>query len=225
MEAKILVVDDESDIIEMLESLFSRSGYYVDTAGDVEQALSLMGMRDYDVLVTDKNLDDNEEDGGLRLLRYIREQGKPTETIMITGYATIETAIEAMRLGAFDYIVKPFSLETLKKKIDRIIDLRQFLNPDNTIKSFKAFHNDLLNIFENPGRVIDPETDRSIKSLLDKVEHFFTVQKERERIMVIQREALAEISGKAEELRENLSEQGETYDLLDRICTISGQRL
>ena len=224
MDARILVVDDDPDIIKMLEAVFSRSGYYVDVAGDVDQALTLLGVREYDVLVTDKNLDDSEEDGGLRLLRYLRDEGKRTEAIMITGHATIETAIEAMRLGAFDYIIKPFSLDTLKKKINRIVEFMKFLNPDNTIKSFKAFHNDLLSIFENQNRELGPETDEAIKSVLDRVEYFFTVQKERERIMIEQREALAEIGSDAEELREKLAEQGVSHDLLERICTISNRR-
>jgi ActR/RegA family two-component response regulator len=225
MDARILVVDDDPDIIKMLEEAFSRSGYYVDVAGDVAQAMTLLGIREYDVLVTDKNLDDNEEDGGLRLLRYLREQGKRTEAIMITGHATIETAIEAMRLGAFDYIIKPFSLGTLKKKINRIVEFLKFLNPDSTIKSFKAFHNDLLSIFENRNREIGPETDEAIKSVMDRVEYFFTVQKERERIMIEQREALAEISSDAEELKETLAEKGETLELLERICELSSRRL
>lgn len=227
MDIRILVVDDDANIVDMLVNTFSRSGFYVDSATDVDQAMTLMGAREYDVLVADKNLDDDEteEDGGIRLLRYLRQQGKRTEALIITGYATIETTIEAMRLGAFDYITKPFSLETLTNKINRIIEFRKFLNPDSAIKSFKEFHNDLLNIFENRNRIIDPDTESAIKSILDKVELFFTVQRERERIMIEQREALAEISSDAEALREKLGDQGESYDLLDRICTASSRRL
>ncbi len=226
MEARILVVEDDSDIVDMLVAAFSRSKYYVDTARDIEQAMTLLAAREYDVLITDKNLDEKEEEeGGMRLLRHLRQQGSRTEAIMITGYATIETAIEAMRLGAFDYLTKPFSIATLKEKVKRIIEFRKFLNPALTIQSFKEFHNDLLNIFENRNREIGQETENAIESLLDKVERFFVVQKERERIMVEQREALAEISSDAEELREKLLEQGTSHELLERICRTSQRRL
>lgn len=226
MDVRILVVEDDSNIMDVLVKAFSKPGYYVDAAGDVDQAMTLLGARTYDILITDKNLggDVEEDDGGMQLLRHLRGQGGRTQAIMITGYATIETAIEAMRLGAFDYIVKPFSIEILKEKVERILAFRKFLNPDNTIKSFKEFHNELLKVFENRKREIDTTTETAIESILDKVEHFFTVQKERERIMIEQREALAEIASDAEELREKLHEQGESHDLLERICETSNRR-
>jgi ActR/RegA family two-component response regulator len=227
MDYRILVVEDDPDVLEVLVSAFDRSGFYVDTATNVDQAISLMSARDYDILLTDKNLEDaqGEEEGGMRLLRYLRKEGNRTEAIMVTGHATIETAIEAMRLGAFDYILKPFSIEKLKAKIERIIEFRKFINPDGTIKSFKEFYNDLLKIFDDRHRPIDFETERSINSILGKVEFFFKVQKERERIMLEQREALAEISSNAEELREKLLEQGESHELLDNICTAANRRI
>jgi DNA-binding response OmpR family regulator len=226
MDVRILVVEDDSDVRDVLVDTFSKPGYYVDTAGDVDQAKTLLDAREYDVLITDKNLEGlkDDEEGGMQLLRHLRQKGGATEAIMITGYATIATAIEAMQLGAFDYILKPFSIEILKERVDRILEFRKFLNPDSTIKSFKDFHNDLLNVFENRQRQIDPGIQRSIKSTLAKVEYFFKVQKERERIMIEQRETLAQIASDAEELREQLDEQGESHDLLEKICTLSNRR-
>lgn len=226
MDVRILAVDDESNILTMIGKSFEKSGYRIDKAGNAAQAIALLNENDYDVVITDKNLSAHEAqtEGGMEILQHLRDCGGRTEAIMITGYATIETAIEAMRLGAFDYIVKPFSLEVLKAKVDRILEFRKFLNPENTIKSFKGFHNQLLNLFENREREIDSDIERSIKSILTKVEHFFRVQKERERIMIEQRNALAEISSDAEELRETLSERGVSHELLDKICTVSNRR-
>jgi DNA-binding response OmpR family regulator len=226
MDSRILVVEDDSYVLDLLVKAFSRSDFYVDTAGDIDQAMTLLGARTYDVLITDKNLggDEDVEEGGMQLLRQLRQQGSRTQAIMITGYATIDTAIEAMRLGAFDYILKPFSMDTLREKVDRILEFRKFLNPDNTIKSFKEFHNELLNVFENRAQEISPATQKAIESILAKVENFFTVQKERERIMIEQREAMAEIASDAEELREKLFEQGESHDLLERICSVANRR-
>lgn len=227
MDVRILAVDDDSSILEMIEKAFGRSGYRVDTAGDAAWAIALLKQNDYDVVITDKNFSGPEAqtEGGMEILRYLRHCESPTEAIMITGYATIETAIDAMRLGAFDYIVKPFSLEVLKEKVNRILEFKKFLNPVDTAKSFKGFHNQLLNLFENRDREIDSVTEQAIKSILTKVEHFFRVQKERERIMIEQRQALAEISSDAEELREKFSENGIVSELLDRICSTSNRRL
>jgi DNA-binding response OmpR family regulator len=227
MDFRILVVEDDPEIKNVLAKAFTQPGFYVDTAGDVEQAMTLMSARDYDILLTDKNLPDPDgnEEGGMHLLRHLRKVGGRTEAIMITGYATIDTAIEAIRLGAFDYIKKPFSLEALREKVDRILEFRKFINPDGTIRSFKEFHSDLLHIFENPSRPIDPETENAINAVLEKVEHFFTVQKEREKIMIEQREALARISSDAEELRDKLLDEGVSHDLLEKICEVSNRRL
>ncbi len=226
MDAKILVVDDDSDILEMIETSLRKLGYSVVTATDVAGAAEWLAKEDFDVMITDKNIPggDGERDGGMYLLNHLRRARKRPEVLMITGYATIETAIEAMRLGAFDYICKPFALEVLREKVDRIVQFKQFLNPDNTLQSFKAFHNELLTLFEDREQAIDQKTDRHIKSILSKVEYFFRVQKEREKIMITQRDALAQIAGHAEELREQLTEKGGALPLLDRICTLAGQR-
>ena len=226
MDMKILIVEDDPDLLEMMGTAFARSGFQVDKTGDVAKAITLLATDDYDILITDKNLPDPEgnKEGGMRLLRYLRRRGNRTEAVMITGYATIDTAIEAMRLGAFDYIAKPFALDALMEKVDRIIEFRKFLNPDSTINSFKEFHNELLSLFGNGDREIDPGTDRSIQSILTKVEQFFRVQKEREKIMIEQRDALAEIASDAEELREKLSEKGIIHELLDKICAVSNRR-
>lgn len=227
MEIRILAVDDDPGILAVIGKTFDRSGYRIDKAENVAQAVAFLDKDDYDVVITDKNLSGSEtpSEDGMEILAHLRRTGNRAEAIMITGFATIETAIEAMRLGAFDYIVKPFPIEVLRAKVDRILEFRQFLNPENTIKSFKGFYNQLLTLFENHEREIDPATDRVIKSILSKVEHFFRVQKERERIMIEQRNALAQISSDAEELREKFSDQGESYELLNKICTMSNRRL
>jgi len=226
MDVRILAVDDDPDILEMIAKALEKSGFRIDKAENAAQAIALLNKEDYDIVITDKNFSgpDAQTEGGMEILRYLRHCGSRTEAIMITGFATIETAIEAMRLGAFDYIVKPFPFEVLKAKVDRILEFRKFLNPESMIKSFKGFHNQLLNLFENRNREIDPATERAIKSILIEVERFFRVQKERERIMIEQRDALAQISSDAEELREILSEKGVSHALLDKICIVSNRR-
>jgi len=227
MNGNVLIVDDDPVILNLLGDAVEQFGHRADKAGDADQAIAMLEEETYDILILDKNMPGQVGDmeGGMRVLQYLRKQGLKTEAIMITGHATVETAIEAMRLGAFDYIIKPFSLNVLKEKIDRILEFRHFINPAITIKSFKEFHNELLNLFENRCREINPDTDRAIQALLTKVEHFFTVQRERERIMISQRETLAEIACTASEFRDRLAEEGTSHDLLEKICLLADRRI
>ena len=93
------------------------------------------------------------------------------------------------------------------------------------MESFKAYHNDVLGLFDNMNINFDEKAKESITSILSRIDDFFRVQNERERIMVEQRDVLAKISSDAEQLRESLSEINEAYDLLDRICVLSNKRL
>jgi ActR/RegA family two-component response regulator len=227
MGVNLLVVDDDSDILDVIKQAFIPSGYNIDSTNSIGHALELMVENEYDVLITDKNIPSpkNVQEGGMELLQQVRQRHPATEVIMITGYATIDTAIEAMKLGAFDYLSKPFPIKFLIEKVERIVSLKRFLNPNSTLGSFKAYHNDLLGLFENTDRCFDEKAIKSIKSILSKLDDFFRVQKERERIMIEQREALAKIASNAEELCELLAEKNESYDLLNRICEFSNRRL
>ena len=227
MGINLLVVDDDVDILDVIKQAFIPSGYHIDSTDNIGKALALMSEKEYDVLITDKNISgsQNVREGGMELLQQVRRRHSTTEVIMITGYATIDTAIEAMKLGAFDYLSKPFPINSLIEKVERIVGLKRFLNPNSTLGSFKACHNDLLGMLENTDRRFDEKTIKSIKSILSKLDDFFRVQKERERIMIEQRESLAVIASDAEALSDLLAEKNESYDLLDRICQFSNRRL
>ena len=119
MAGKILLVDDDHDVRRMLHDFLEAEGHSIDTAQGVSAAMELMESNDYDIMLIDKNMHglDGNREGGLDLLRHVRLQSFSSEVIMTTGYRTVETAIEALKLGAFDYIPKPFSLEYLRLKI------------------------------------------------------------------------------------------------------------
>ena len=112
MKARILIADDEENILDALSEFMEGIGYHVDLAGSVESALTLMQTNEYDVLLTDKNMPGfgDKKEGGMSLLRHVKKHNPLTEVIMITGYATVESAVEAMKLGAFDYVMKPIPL-------------------------------------------------------------------------------------------------------------------
>ncbi len=109
---RILLVDDESQVLESLKVFFRDQGYQVNTAPDGAAALEQLQQSPHDLVVTDIRMPNMT---GIELLRSIKEQYPHVEVILITGYGSEEIAAEARRLGAYDYIEKPFdALELLK---------------------------------------------------------------------------------------------------------------
>jgi signal transduction histidine kinase/FixJ family two-component response regulator len=118
----ILVVDDERDIRDGSERILSRKGYKVTKASNGEEALQCVEKTPFSIVLLDLKMPGMD---GLEVLRLIRESHPETLIIVITGYATIETAIEAMKLGAYDFIPKPFKPDQLRIVVDRAADLKQ----------------------------------------------------------------------------------------------------
>jgi len=109
--AKLLVVDDEKNLRLVVQKEMTRQGHEVETADNGEAAWSLMEEHDFDVLLCDINMPRLD---GLGLLRRTREKCQnPPEVIMLTGQASVESAIEAMKLGAYDYLTKPYRIGEL----------------------------------------------------------------------------------------------------------------
>lgn len=109
--AKLLVVDDEKNLRLVIQKEMARQGHDVETADDGEMAWTMLEEQDYDVVLCDINMPRLD---GLGLLRRTRERCQnPPEVIMLTGQATVESAIEAMKLGAYDYLTKPYRIGEL----------------------------------------------------------------------------------------------------------------
>lgn len=126
--AKILVVDDENNLRIVVQKELSRLGHQVETEPDGEAAWSALEERDYDVLLCDINMPRLD---GIGLLRRLREKHpNPPEVIMLTGQATVESAIEAMKLGAYDYLTKPYHITELAALVTQAFD-KQKLKVDN----------------------------------------------------------------------------------------------
>lgn len=226
MEAKILVVDDDGMMRKMITASLQRFGYEVDAAEGVKPAMKMMKGSGYDILITDKNMPglDGSKEGGMYLLKYAKKRVSGIEVIMMTGFATIETAIAAMKLGAFDYISKPFSIDDLNEKIVRILEYRSFLNPGDTIRIYRTLHNEILNLLEMD-KNSEEEIHELLKSIDRKIDHFFRSQKEWEKIILIQKEALGKISSYAEQLKEYPGLSEESMNLLNSICKESNRRV
>ena len=117
----ILVVDDELSMRELLEILLAGEGYKVTCAATGRQAVSMVKKADFDLLLCDIRLGDIT---GLDVLRASKKRNQNTVVIMISAYATTETAVEAMNEGAYDYVPKPFDNEELKQTIAKALQLR-----------------------------------------------------------------------------------------------------
>lgn len=125
-KAKILLIEDESDVRESYEDMFNSLGFSVESAENGMDGLKKLAKSDFDLVVTDLHMPVMD---GMETLRRIKKQNKDVEVIVITGFATIENAIKAMKQGAFDYITKPVSLEhvriVLNKCAQQIKDRRE----------------------------------------------------------------------------------------------------
>jgi two-component system response regulator HydG len=116
---RILVVDDSKDALEVLQRNLTSEGYQVFTAPGVAEAISILEGTPMDLVITDLKM---PRVSGLDLVRHVRENYKDTEVMMITGYATIGGAVEAVKTGAEEYLPKPFTDEELVAAVERAID-------------------------------------------------------------------------------------------------------
>jgi response regulator RpfG family c-di-GMP phosphodiesterase len=125
----ILVVDDDPPILELLGEYLSTRGHDCKMASNTTQALDLLERTDFDVLLTDLKMPGG---GGLRLLRNIKDNDMSIAIIMMTGYGTIESALQAMKHGAHDYLLKPFKLRDVHHSMEQAISKQ--LAEHNTIR-------------------------------------------------------------------------------------------
>ena len=117
----ILVVDDEISMRELLDFMLEKEGYEVSTAGSGKEAIAMIERMDFDLLLCDIRLGDMT---GIDVLRAAKAKNQHTVVIMISAYATAETAVQAMNDGAYDYLPKPFDNNELKQAIARALEMR-----------------------------------------------------------------------------------------------------
>ncbi|MCF7855672.1 MAG: sigma-54 dependent transcriptional regulator [Candidatus Pacebacteria bacterium] len=159
-KARILVVDDEVSIVEVLKALLNREGYSVSTASDGEEALEQLREDKYDLMVSDIRMQPMD---GITLLREARKLQNHLGVIMITAYATVETAVDAMKSGAFDYVCKPFKIDELLLTVQRALSYEHVLQENETLKENlrTRYH------FEN--LVGDHQSMRRVYAMIEKV--------------------------------------------------------
>lgn len=122
MSAKrILVVDNEPKMRRILELSLKNLGHEVEQAGDGREALAAIERGAFDLVLSDLRMPNMD---GIALLEALRERGEDVPVIVLTAYGTIETAVAAMKLGAVDYILRPFEIETIELAVSRVLAMR-----------------------------------------------------------------------------------------------------
>src|SRR3954471_19084961 len=142
MKSRVLVVDDEESIREFLEIMLRKEGYEVTCAEDGQKALELIKKKSFDLVISDLQMPNMT---GIELLRHVKDQYPDILFMMITAFGTTETAVEAMKLGAYDYITKPFKIDEVRININNAlkskrletenIQLKRELKKENSFSS------------------------------------------------------------------------------------------
>ncbi len=123
-EPRLLVVDDEESLRITTAAIFENEGYVVDTASSGDEAIELLSQEDYDLVLTDLHMEGGD---GLSVLNRIRRQAPLTISVVLTGFASVESAIAALQEGAYDYLIKPCDIESMKHTIRRGVEHRRLM--------------------------------------------------------------------------------------------------
>ena len=132
MSARILVVDDEEIVIRSCLRIFEGDDYQVEAVQDGREALRRIEEQTYDVMILDIMMPNI---GGLEVLRRVKETHPDIDVVMVTGLSQIDTAVQAMKLGAFDYISKPFAPDEIKLVVQRALERRRLMRENLNLKS------------------------------------------------------------------------------------------
>ena len=159
MKTEILVVDDNADIRFLICNILSEQGYIIRSAANYDQAVSEINTKLPDLAVVDIKLDKGDKDG-IDLLKLLMDKNKEIPVIMISGHANVQVAVEAIRIGAYEFVEKPFSTEKLLNYVRRAEEIYR-------IKNEKAnYENKLFYSFDLVGK--SPEVIK-IKKIIEKL--------------------------------------------------------
>ncbi len=133
MAERILIVDDEIDMLELLELIITdRTDYEVTTTNNPLEVPELLKKTPYDLVITDLRMPDVD---GIELIEMVKQIDDQLPFMIITAYGTIESAVEAMRKGAFDYITKPFRQEQILLTIEKVMKWRRLQKENIALKA------------------------------------------------------------------------------------------
>lgn len=154
---KILIIDDEKGMLEFLSIMLAKDGFSVATSNRGQEGINMFKNTHFDLVIVDIKM---PEISGIDVLKSIRSYNSSAVVVMITAYASVDTAIKAMKLGAFDYIAKPFKIERIRVVIRKALQQRKLLDENINLKEQLKSEYDFKNIIGN---------SLPIRDLFDKV--------------------------------------------------------
>ena len=158
--ARILIVDDERVALRNLEHVMKKEGYEVTSTQSGANAITLLEEQRFDVVLTDLRM---EKIDGMQILKKCRELYAETEVIMITGYATLESAVEAMKHGAFYYIAKPYKLDEARKVVSEAVEKVMLKRENKQLREqIETYQGKVKIITQDPGMLRLLETAKQI---------------------------------------------------------------
>ena len=131
LKGSILIVDDETDMRQTLESILKSEGFKVQSAEKASEAFELIRAHEPDLVILDQILKDMN---GLDFLKTLKQQGSETTVIMISGYGDVKEAVQGMKMGAFEYLKKPFTKEEIVASVQRALHLRQLTRESEILR-------------------------------------------------------------------------------------------
>lgn len=146
MKSRILVVDDEESIREFLDIMLRKEGYEVTLAEDGARAIDLLKKKTFDLVISDLQM---PQVTGLELLKHVRDNFPDLLFMMITAFGTTETAVEAMKIGAYDYITKPFKIDEVRIVIGNALKSKNLEVENRVLKKELGKENSFQNIIGN----------------------------------------------------------------------------
>lgn len=164
---RLLIIDDEENMRHMLASVMTRAGYQVSSATDGSQGLAALEKKRFDCVLCDLKM---PKMNGLQFIHALRSKGDETTVIMMSAYATVDTAVEAMKCGAFDFITKPFKNDEILMVLKRAEERDQLLNENRELK--KRVQLDQGGLFG--GVVGNSQPIRKVIDTAKKVAHYDT---------------------------------------------------
>lgn len=146
MKSRILVVDDEESIREFLEIMLKKEGYEITLAEDGQKAKDLLTKKNFDMIISDLQM---PHVTGIELLKHVKDSYPDTVFMMITAFGTTETAVEAMKMGAYDYITKPFKIDEVRLNIQNALRSRNLEVENRSLKKELVKENSFQNMVGN----------------------------------------------------------------------------
>ena len=159
MSKSILIVDDEPDIIKLISDILSELSFNIIKASTVKEAVDCIENKSFDIALLDVSLDETKRDG-VFLLKTIKEKLPETQVIMMSGHANIQIAVDAMKLGAFEFIEKPFSEQRLVNFIKRASEILDLKSQNKELKE---------NYFKSYEFIGNSPSIKKIKNSIDKI--------------------------------------------------------